>query len=189
MVFCSSSPCQQGFSPGIACRNSRDGTQLSLWMIWWQKDRVIKGQHPQPPWRRVSLQKEHWLALLPLYLYYMWLHPASAVLDGRGVSEGLNVNWWVRETSCVARSTLKSQSRLGKRKAVCLMVSTYFWRAQCVGGGVVQEQCVCLYVKLCIKAAPLIIYSWIYSVALGKASSVILNMALRQLISYNQIFF
>lgn len=58
-----------------------------------------------------------------------------------------------------------------------------------MGGGVVEEQCVCLYVKLCIKAAPLIIYSWIYSVALGKASSVILNMALRQLISYNQIFF
>lgn len=32
------------------------------------------------------------------------------------------------------------------------MVSTYFWRAQYVGGGVVEEQCVC--VKLCIKAAP-----------------------------------
>lgn len=36
------------------------------------------------------------------------------------------------------------------------MVSTYFWRAQYVGGGVVEEQRVCLCVKLCIKAALLI---------------------------------
>lgn len=37
------------------------------------------------------LRRSPW-AVLPLYLYYMWLHPASVVLNGRGVSEGLNVN-------------------------------------------------------------------------------------------------
>lgn len=127
-------------------------------MIWLQEDKVVrvKGNVHSLHGEESLSRRSPWLALLPLYLYYMWLHPASTVLGGRGVSERLNINGWVRVTPCVARSTLKSQSRLGKWKAVCLVVSTYFCRAQCVGGGVVEEQCVCLCVKLCIKVAPLI---------------------------------
>lgn len=128
-----------------------------LGMIWWQKDEVVrvKGNIHNLHGEEFLSRRSPW-ALLPLYLYYMWLHPACAVLNGRGVNEGLNVNWWVRVTSCVARSTLESQSGLGKWKAVCLMVSTYIWRVQYVGGGVIEEQCMCLCVKLCIKKASLI---------------------------------
>lgn len=141
----SSSSCGgQGFSSGIPCRSSRGGSKRSLWVIWWQKDKVAWRKGPQPLQRRVS-RRSPWA--LPALCYIAGCCVSQASTEScSSVSGGVNVNRCISVTSCVAKSTQKSQSRLGKQKAACLMVSRYFWRAWYVGGGVAQEQCV--YVKL-----------------------------------------
>lgn len=112
-------------------------------MIGWHKDKVVKGNVHSLHGEQSLSRRSPWALLPPLYLYYMWLHPASPRCPRwKRCKRRAECKLTGQSDFMCGQIALRSQSRLGKRKAVCLMVSTYFRRAQHVGGGVVEEQCV-----------------------------------------------